>query len=83
MAPSPNDAAASSSSEEEEGERDVEMTTTDEQEQEVLEVEEDDDDLVEDVEIDPVGTYKPGSIKRIKLTNFLTYGDVVVRPGPR
>jgi hypothetical protein len=30
-----------------------------------------------------VGDYKHGSIKRIKLKNFLTYFDVEVTPGPR
>jgi hypothetical protein len=30
-----------------------------------------------------VGTYKPGSIQRIKLHNFLTYQDVEFKPGPR
>jgi hypothetical protein len=27
--------------------------------------------------------YKPGSIRRIKLKNFLTYNDVEFRPGAR
>ena len=27
--------------------------------------------------------YKPGSIKRVKLTNFLTYDAVEFFPGPR
>ena len=27
--------------------------------------------------------YKPGSIKRVKLKNFLTYDDVEFFPGPR
>jgi hypothetical protein len=30
-----------------------------------------------------VGDYKPGSIRRIKLHNFLTYRDVEFCPGPR
>ena len=30
-----------------------------------------------------VGAYKPGSIQRIKLRNFLTYQDVEFKPGPR
>lgn len=30
-----------------------------------------------------VGGYKPGSIKRVKLTNFLTYENVEFCPGPR
>eukprot|EP00934_Nitzschia_sp_Nitz4_P002927 Nitzschia sp. Nitz4//scaffold11_size288233//84805//88427//NITZ4_000754-RA/size288233-snap-gene-0.15-mRNA-1//1//CDS//3329534014//2917//frame0 len=32
---------------------------------------------------DVVGTYKHGSIRRVKLRNFLTYSDVEVEPGPR
>ena len=28
-------------------------------------------------------TYKPGSIVRVRLHNFLTYADVEFRPGPR
>lgn len=32
---------------------------------------------------DVVGDYKPGSIRRIKLKNFLTYSDAVIEPGPR
>ena len=30
-----------------------------------------------------VGDYRPGSIRRIKLTNFLTYDAVEFCPGPR
>jgi hypothetical protein len=30
-----------------------------------------------------VGDFKPGSIVRIELKNFLTHGHVVVKPGPR
>ena len=30
-----------------------------------------------------VGDYKPGSVQRVKLTNFLTYADVEFKPGPR
>lgn len=30
-----------------------------------------------------VGDYKPGSITRVKLKNFLTYTDVDFSPGPR
>jgi hypothetical protein len=30
-----------------------------------------------------VGNYKPGSIREIRLTNFLSYRSVVIRPGPR
>jgi len=33
--------------------------------------------------LETVGDYKPGSIKRIKLKNFLTYADVEFQPGPR
>ena len=28
-------------------------------------------------------TYKPGSIVRVRLKNFLTYKDVEFHPGPR
>ena len=45
-----------------------------------------DEEIEEEVENDPlnvVGTYKHGSIRRIKLHNFLTYTDVECRPGPR
>ena len=34
-------------------------------------------------EDDPVGKYRPGSIRRIKLKNFLTYERVEFSPGPR
>ena len=27
--------------------------------------------------------YKPGSIVRVRLKNFLTYADVEFKPGPR
>ena len=30
-----------------------------------------------------VGDYKPGSVTKIKLENFLTYGHVEFEPGPR
>jgi len=30
-----------------------------------------------------VGDYKPGSIREIRVKNFLTYGEAVIRPGPR
>jgi hypothetical protein len=30
-----------------------------------------------------VGRHRPGSIKRIKLHNFLTHGDIEFWPGPR
>jgi hypothetical protein len=30
-----------------------------------------------------VGDYKPGSITRVKLENFLTYNNVEFCPGPR
>lgn len=37
-----------------------------------------------DVEyLDYIGNYKPGTLRTIKLTNFLTHKDVVIRPGPR
>lgn len=37
----------------------------------------------EDEYLRVVGTYKHGSICRIKLVNFLTYNNAEVRPGPR
>jgi hypothetical protein len=33
--------------------------------------------------LDYIGNYKPGTIRTIRLTNFLTHKDVVIRPGPR
>jgi hypothetical protein len=30
-----------------------------------------------------VGDYKHGSIRRVKLSNFLTYSEVEFSPGPR
>jgi hypothetical protein len=30
-----------------------------------------------------IGDYRPGSIQRVKLKNFLTHGNVEFRPGPR
>jgi hypothetical protein len=30
-----------------------------------------------------IGDYRPGSIQRVKLHNFLTHSDVEFRPGPR
>jgi hypothetical protein len=30
-----------------------------------------------------VGIHKPGSIQRVKLSNFLTYSNVEFSPGPR
>ena len=35
--------------------------------------------------LDParVGEYKPGSILRVKMVNFLTYKEAEVCPGPR
>jgi hypothetical protein len=30
-----------------------------------------------------VGDFKPGSVTRIKLINFLTYSQVEFHPGPR
>jgi hypothetical protein len=33
--------------------------------------------------LETVGAYKPGSITRVKLHNFLTYQDVEFKPGPR
>jgi hypothetical protein len=36
-----------------------------------------------DLSLKVVGLHKPGSIKRIKLHNFLTYADVEFEPGPR
>ena len=30
-----------------------------------------------------IGDYKHGSIRRVKLRNFLTYFDAEVKPGPR
>ena len=32
---------------------------------------------------DAVGDYRPGSIQRVKLQNFLTHGNVEFKPGPR
>ena len=37
----------------------------------------------EDEHLALVGDYRPGSIRRIKLTNFLTYEAVDFCPGPR
>lgn len=34
-------------------------------------------------QLETVGDYKHGSIKRIKLTRFLTYAAVEFVPGPR
>ena len=56
-----------------------------------IEEEEDNDSNAVDVkqdpefsgEDDPVGKYRPGSIRRIKLKNFLTYERVEFSPGPR
>ena len=49
-------------------------------------IEEEEDDEVED-EIERrmriIGDFKHGSIKRVKLHNFLTYGDVEFQLGPR
>lgn len=33
--------------------------------------------------VDRIGEHRPGSIKRMKLHNFLTHGDVEFWPGPR
>lgn len=39
---------------------------------------------MDDEEFDKiVGLHKPGSIKRVKLKNFLTYADVDIACGPR
>lgn len=40
-------------------------------------------DVDDDAIAKEVGDYKPGSITRIKLHNFLTYQDVEFKPGPR
>lgn len=32
---------------------------------------------------DVIGDYRPGSIRRVKLQNFLTHGNVEFKPGPR
>lgn len=32
---------------------------------------------------DAIGDYRPGSIQRVKLQNFLTHGNVEFKPGPR
>jgi hypothetical protein len=32
---------------------------------------------------DVIGDYRPGSIQRVKLQNFLTHGNVEFKPGPR
>lgn len=32
---------------------------------------------------DAIGDYRPGSIRRVKLQNFLTHGNVEFKPGPR
>lgn len=32
---------------------------------------------------DTIGDYRPGSIRRVKLQNFLTHGNVEFKPGPR
>ena len=37
----------------------------------------------EEEEADIVGEHRPGGIKRMKLHNFLTHGDVEFWPGPR
>ncbi len=45
--------------------------------------------VVDDIDIDRPSQeerdshYKPGSIKRVKLKNFLTYDAVEFYPGPR
>lgn len=38
---------------------------------------------VDNDELAVVGDYKKGSITEIRLENFLTYSNVVIRPGPR
>lgn len=32
---------------------------------------------------DVIGDYRPGSIQRVKLHNFLTHANVEFKPGPR
>jgi hypothetical protein len=63
-----------------------------EEEVEENELDGDDEDEEEEVEFEEpsdedllkiVGDYKHGSIRRIKLHNFLTYSDVEFSPGPR
>jgi hypothetical protein len=39
--------------------------------------------MTDDEYLDFIGNYKPGSIREIKLTNFLSYKSVVIHPGPR
>jgi hypothetical protein len=63
----------------EENELDGDDEDEDEDEEEEVEFEEpSDEDLLK-----IVGDYKHGSIRRIKLHNFLTYSDVEFSPGPR
>jgi hypothetical protein len=40
-------------------------------------------EMTDDEYLDSIGNYKPGTLRTIKLTNFLTHKDVVIRPGPR
>ena len=42
-----------------------------------------DDDIYRPSQEEKDSHYKPGSIKRVKLTNFLTYDAVEFFPGPR
>jgi hypothetical protein len=65
--------------EEEVEENELDGDDEDEDEEEEVEFEEpSDEDLLK-----IVGDYKHGSIRRIKLHNFLTYSDVEFSPGPR
>jgi hypothetical protein len=40
-------------------------------------------EMTDDEYLDSIGNYKPGTLRTIRLTNFLTHKDVVIRPGPR
>jgi hypothetical protein len=40
-------------------------------------------EMTDDEYLDYIGNYKPGTLRTIRLTNFLTHKDVVIRPGPR
>jgi hypothetical protein len=57
-----------------------------EQKQEIMALDDDDDTTMtihRPTQEEKDTYYKPGSIKRVKLTNFLTYDAVEFFPGPR
>ena len=44
---------------------------------------EDDENENDEQQLSTVGDFKHGSIRRVKLANFLTYNSAVFLPGPR